>query len=185
MNPSTPTNTAAWYAMLSAGARPPARPLPPIAPFDPQGADEPPADYGLRALLYVLANDHAIGIPDRALELAQYAAPIATSHADISPIAAGNIARAVSQIGAALRARAALVAEFEQDTPPNAPGAPAGRDKPNQGPGAPLSPQPTPRPPQGSQAQPPAAPLVTPPAPQPIATRTAPAAVLTRADFDF
>lgn len=212
MNDPTAT-VGAWYALLSQQApgaeRRPPLPTPPT--FDPQGANEPPADYGLRALLYVLAHEHAIGLPDRALELAQYAAPLATAHADISPRAAETIAGAVSRIGAMLRARAALDAEYGQDTPQDAPGAPAGRDKPHQGPGAPLSPQPVPRPPQGSQAQPPAAlvdqdddpndcpvctdygrgricPTCEAKLQQPrqlSATRPAPVPVLTRADFDF
>lgn len=196
-HPTDPRAAGAWYAMLAPGDARSPRPLPPLPPFDPQAADEPPAEYGLRALLFVLTHDHAIGVPSAALELAQYAAPLATAHTDISPIAAQTIARAVSQIGSTLRARAALDADSITQAAQDAPGAPAGRDKPNAGPGAPLSPQPTPRPPQGSVATPPAA-----DARQTIdaatlktighdaramlrEARPAPAPVLSRADFDF
>jgi hypothetical protein len=137
---------------------------PRIPELDSRAAGESIEQYGLRALLFVLANEVTCTVDTEGLELANYVFPLAVSGRDLSPVAAERLAVTQTRITGELRRRqAARQAVVDELQAPRA----AGVDKPNLGPGAPLRPAPVVPPSPSAQA----------PAPVPV---TGPAAIPAR-----
>ena len=135
----------------------------PIAPFPAQAPRESNADYGRRALLYLLSNDSlTAALDDTALEAAAHAISFAVTAKDISVPAVDKLADLQAQLRTCLRWRAqdaaAQAAQLEADAAAQAPAqdAPA---PPAQGDGGSL----VPRQPGPIAPAPPA--MLVPPAP--------------------